>query len=131
MWGISYPGFYALAALIDAHPALKAVSPQAPVTDYYLNDDSYHNGAFLLAHNFSFYVDFPPRGPQPRRPQRDTEFNYGTQGRLPLLSGRRVADGDEPEVRARQEPVLDDEPRAHRVRRLLEGSFDLAPLHAT
>ncbi len=63
MWGISYPGFYALAALIDAHPALKAVSPQAPVTDYYLNDDSYHNGAFLLAHNFSFYVDFPPRGP--------------------------------------------------------------------
>ena len=79
MWGISYPGFYALAALIDAHPALKAVSPQAPVTDYYLNDDSYHNGAFLLAHNFSFYVDFPPRGPQPRRPQRDTEFNYGTR----------------------------------------------------
>ena len=79
MWGISYPGFYALAALIDAHPALKAVSPQAPVTDYYLNDDSYHNGAFMLAHNFSFYVDFPPRGPRPRRPQRDTAFNYGTK----------------------------------------------------
>jgi putative CocE/NonD family hydrolase len=79
MWGISYPGFYALAALIDAHPALKAVSPQAPVTDYYLNDDSYHNGAFLLAHNFSFYVDFPPRGRQPRRPQRDSEFEYGTR----------------------------------------------------
>ena len=79
MWGISYPGFYALAALIDAHPALKAVSPQAPVTDYYLNDDSYHNGAFLLAHNFSFYVEFPPRGRQPRRPQRESEFNYGTR----------------------------------------------------
>ena len=79
IWGISYPGFYALAALIDAHPALKAVSPQAPVTDYYLGDDSFHNGAFLLAHNFSFYVDFFPRGPQPRRPQTEKEFNYGTK----------------------------------------------------
>jgi putative CocE/NonD family hydrolase len=79
MWGISYPGFYALAALIDAHPALKAVSPQAPVTDYYLGDDSYHNGAFLLAHNFSFYVEFPPRGPKPRRPERDAPFDYGTR----------------------------------------------------
>ena len=77
-WGISYPGFYALAAMIDAHPALKAVSPQGPVTDYYLNDDSYHNGAFMLAHNFSFYVDFFPRGPQPRRPQPDKSFDYGT-----------------------------------------------------
>jgi putative CocE/NonD family hydrolase len=79
MWGISYPGFYALAALIDAHPALAAVSPQAPVTDYYLGDDSYHNGAFMLAHNFSFYVDFFPRGPQPRRPQRGKDFDYGTK----------------------------------------------------
>jgi putative CocE/NonD family hydrolase len=79
MWGISYPGFYALAALIDAHPALAAVSPQAPVTDYYLGDDSYHNGAFLLAHNFSFYVDYPPRGPQPRRPQATKDFDYGTR----------------------------------------------------
>ena len=78
MWGISYPGFYALAALVDAHPALKAVSPQGPVTDYYLGDDSYHNGAFLLAHNFSFYVDFPPRGPHPARPQPGRDFEYGT-----------------------------------------------------
>ncbi len=79
MWGISYPGFYALAALIDAHPALKAVSPQGPVTDYYLNDDSYHNGAFMLAHNFSFYVDFPPRGPRPSLPQAGRDFEYGTR----------------------------------------------------
>lgn len=78
MWGISYPGFYALAALVDAHPALRAVSPQGPVTDYYLGDDSYHNGAFMLAHNFSFYVNFFPRGPQPRPPQKATRFDYGT-----------------------------------------------------
>lgn len=79
MWGISYPGFYALAALIDAHPSLKAVSPQGPVTDYYLGDDSFHNGAFLLAHNFSFYVEFPPRGPQPEKPQPRRDFEYGTR----------------------------------------------------
>jgi len=34
--------------MIDAHPALVAVSPQAPVTDYYMGDDVYHNGAFML-----------------------------------------------------------------------------------
>ncbi len=78
MWGISYPGFYASAALIDAHPALAAVSPQGPVSDYYLGDDSYHNGAFMLAHNFSFYTAFFPRGPEPRRPERDKDFDYGT-----------------------------------------------------
>ncbi|HTV00009.1 MAG TPA: CocE/NonD family hydrolase [Luteitalea sp.] len=93
MWGISYPGFYALAALIDAHPALKAVSPQAPVTDYYLGDDSFHNGAFLLAHNFSFYVDFPPRGLQPRRPQPTKDFDYGTKdGYQFYLKGGSLAD---------------------------------------
>ncbi len=53
MWGVSQPGFFAAAGMIDAHPALVAVSPQAPVTDYYLNDDSYHNGAFMLAPAFA------------------------------------------------------------------------------
>jgi hypothetical protein len=51
MYGISYPGFYASAGMIDAHPALKAVSPQAPVGDWYF-DDFLHNGAFFLAHAF-------------------------------------------------------------------------------
>lgn len=78
MWGISYPGFYVSAGMIDAHPALRAVSPQAPVTDYYLGDDSFHNGAFMLAHNFSFYVRFTPRGPQPRAADRSPPFEYGT-----------------------------------------------------
>ena len=64
MWGISYPGFYVSAGMIDAHPALKAVSPQAPVTDYFMGDDSFHNGAFMLAANFGFYTNFPVR-PQP------------------------------------------------------------------
>jgi len=52
-WGISYPGFYTSAGAIDSHPALKAVSPQAPVSDFYW-DDVYHHGAFLLTHLFGF-----------------------------------------------------------------------------
>jgi putative CocE/NonD family hydrolase len=51
LYGISYPGFYSAAGMIDAHPALKAVSPQAPVADWYY-DDFLHHGAFFLAHAF-------------------------------------------------------------------------------
>lgn len=58
MYGISYPGFYATAALPDAHPALKAVSPQAPVTDEFEGDDAYHRGAFFLMDNYSFMNNF-------------------------------------------------------------------------
>lgn len=54
IYGISYPGFYASASLPNAHPALKAVSPQAPVTDEFTGDDVYHNGAFFLEDNFDF-----------------------------------------------------------------------------
>ncbi|HEY5506943.1 MAG TPA: CocE/NonD family hydrolase, partial [Coriobacteriia bacterium] len=78
MWGISQPGFYATAGMIDAHPALVAVSPQAPVTDYYLGDDVYHNGAFMLAHRFAFYVGFRPRAGDPEPPQPTLPFQYGT-----------------------------------------------------
>ncbi|QJW91346.1 CocE/NonD family hydrolase [Spirosoma taeanense] len=65
LMGISYPGFYASAALPDPHPALKAVSPQAPVTDEFIGDDARHNGAFFLLDNFSFlnYFDKPRTGP--------------------------------------------------------------------
>lgn len=78
MWGISQPGFFASAAMIDAHPALVAVSPQAPVTDYYLGDDSYHNGAFMLAHRFNFYQGFRPREGDPARPPATLPFDFGT-----------------------------------------------------
>lgn len=56
-WGISYPGFYSAAGMIDAHPALKAVSPQAPVSDFYF-DDFHHHGAFFLPHAFNFFTRF-------------------------------------------------------------------------
>src|SRR5207253_6404850 len=58
-WGISYPGFYTSHGMIDAHPALRASSPQAPVTDLFDGDDCRHNGAFLLTHNFGFMEFFP------------------------------------------------------------------------
>ena len=48
-WGISYPGFYATYALLSGHPAIKAVSPQAPIGDFYF-DDFHHNGAYLLSY---------------------------------------------------------------------------------
>lgn len=78
LWGISAPGFLTAAAMIDAHPALKAASPQAPLIDWFMGDDRHHNGALLLAQTFRFLSGFDrPRpgpvttyGPPPR---------YGTQ----------------------------------------------------
>jgi putative CocE/NonD family hydrolase len=78
IWGISYPGFYAAFSLIDSHPALKAVSPQAPMGDEGNGDDCYHNGAFFLAANFGFFASFKPRGPEPERPKAQLNFDYGT-----------------------------------------------------
>ncbi len=60
IYGISYPGFYTSASIIDGHPAIKAASPQAPVTDLHDNDDAYHNGAFMLEAN-DFYLSFRPQ----------------------------------------------------------------------
>jgi uncharacterized protein len=56
-WGISYPGFYASAGAIDSHPALAAVSPQAPIADWFW-DDMHHNGAFILPLAFNFFSSF-------------------------------------------------------------------------
>ena len=57
MRGISYPGFYAAAGAIDGHPALRAVSPQAPIADWFW-DDMHHHGAFILPLSFSFFHSF-------------------------------------------------------------------------
>jgi len=55
MFGISYPGFYTALGMIDSHPALKAASPQAPISDWFMGDDLHHNGAFFLSQNFGFF----------------------------------------------------------------------------
>jgi putative CocE/NonD family hydrolase len=78
IYGISYPGFYAAAAMADSHPALKAASPQAPVTDLYMGDDAYHNGALMLEANFGFYTFFKPRAGLEFPPKDWPDFDYGT-----------------------------------------------------
>ncbi|WP_313785887.1 CocE/NonD family hydrolase [Sphingobacterium pedocola] len=65
MYGISYPGFYATTSLINSHPALKAVSPQAPVTDWFIGDDFHHGGALFLMDAFRFMYTFDAQRPQP------------------------------------------------------------------
>ena len=55
VFGISYPGFYSTMAAASNHPALIAVSPQAPVTNWFIGDDFHHNGAFFLMDGFGFY----------------------------------------------------------------------------
>ena len=64
-FGISYPGFYATMVAASGHPALKAVSPQAPVTEWFLGDDFHHNGAFFQMDGFSFYSGFGKPRPKP------------------------------------------------------------------
>jgi len=62
MIGISQPGFHVAESVIDSHPALKAASPQAPTADYYMGDDVYHNGAFMLAAKLVLRVLSTARG---------------------------------------------------------------------
>jgi putative CocE/NonD family hydrolase len=54
MLGVSYPGWLTVMAMLDPHPALKAVSPQASPADMFLGDDFHHNGAFRLSYGFEY-----------------------------------------------------------------------------
>jgi putative CocE/NonD family hydrolase len=77
MFGISYPGFYTSMGMIDSHPALKAASPQAPVTDWFIGDDIHHNGAFFLSQNFNFFYRFAQR-PEDTLHEPLKDFNFQT-----------------------------------------------------
>ncbi|QRR03408.1 CocE/NonD family hydrolase [Dyadobacter sandarakinus] len=68
-WGISYPGFYTTASALAQHPALKASSPQAPISDFFF-DDFHHNGAFTQA----YYTTFPVFGIKPPKPTTQSWF---------------------------------------------------------
>src|SRR4051812_34947463 len=56
MMGVSYPGWLTVVAMLDPHPALKAVSPQASPADMFIGDDFHHNGAFRLSYGFEYAV---------------------------------------------------------------------------
>jgi uncharacterized protein len=76
--GISYPGFYTVAGMVEAHPALKASSPQAPVTDWFVGDDWHHNGALFLPHVFNFMSNFGKPRPEPTTKFPYLPFDHGT-----------------------------------------------------
>lgn len=81
MYGISYPGFYTSAGSIDSHPALKACSPQAPVSDWFTGDDMHHNGALFLTQNFNFFSSVG----QPRsKPVADNSYLIPWKGQRPV-----------------------------------------------
>ena len=77
VFGTSYPGFYSTMAALSGHPAIKAVSPQAPVTDWFIGDDFHHNGAFMLVDAFNFYSEFGQPRPKPTT-IGPKDFNYYT-----------------------------------------------------
>jgi putative CocE/NonD family hydrolase len=77
-WGISYPGFYVAAGMIDAHPALKAASPQAPINDWFIGDDFHHNGALFLPHFFNFIANFGKPRPEPTKKFPYLPFEHET-----------------------------------------------------
>ncbi|WP_461450996.1 CocE/NonD family hydrolase [Mucilaginibacter sp.] len=77
VWGISYPGFYTTTSLLSRHPALVAASPQAPIADLY-RDDAFHNGAFMLIANFSFYPFFTNRQDDKPTQGKGFSIDYGT-----------------------------------------------------
>lgn len=77
MFGISYPGFYTSMGMIDTHPALKAASPQAPISDWFIGDDIHHNGAFFLAQNFEFFWRFAQTLEDPLH-ENQVPFNFKT-----------------------------------------------------
>jgi uncharacterized protein len=75
--GISYPGFYSSCGAIDSHPALKLVSPQAPIGDWFVGDDFRHNGCLYLPHAFGFLSSFEQKLEKPTRDSAKP-FDYET-----------------------------------------------------
>ncbi|MDB4926085.1 CocE/NonD family hydrolase [Mucilaginibacter sp.] len=98
--GISYPGFYSTASLPNAHPALKAVSPQAPVTEWFKGDDFHHNGVFFEMDAFAFLTSFgvPRPKPVPRylngipNAYKDNYKFYLEMGALPNFKKKYLGD---------------------------------------
>lgn len=87
--GCSYLGFYSLMAALSNHPAIKAICPQAPVTDWFMGDDIHHNGALMLSDAFSFlpYIDRPRPVPTASQPEGSKPFYTTDEYSFFLKSG--------------------------------------------
>ena len=126
IWGISYPGFYTSASIIDSHPALVAASPQAPMTDLFLGDDAYHGGAFMLSANFGFYAVLSSADRAADAHSRRVPFDFGTPDsyKFYLQAGqRRQSRQALPEG---LELALQRPGQARHLRRLLAGARPVA-----
>jgi uncharacterized protein len=128
--GISYPGFYATCAAIEAHPAVKAVSPQAPVTDWFVGDDFHHGGAFMLMDAFSFYPNFGRPRPKPiepkdlKRVEIDFTDNYNfylKMGALPNYKTKYFGDSIQFWNDLMAHPNLDDFWKARNIRQHMKN----------
>ena len=109
IWGISYPGFFTSASIIDSHPALKAASPQAPMTDLFMGDDAYHGGAFMLAANFSFYTYFRLQPVPVPGEKTYPHFDYGTEDGYAYFLGFGSLSNIWPRIGQRPNPLWDDQ----------------------
>jgi len=76
-WGISYPGWQTVMGMIDAHPALKASSPQASPSDMWIGDDFHHNGAFRIMYTFG-WLSWNAQTRTGATEKRGIRFDYGT-----------------------------------------------------
>ena len=122
MWGISYPGFYAAVGMIDAHPALKAVSPQAPIADWFIGDDFHHNGTLFLPHAFNFFSGFGRPRPKPTTHLCGSAFNHGTPDGYKFFLELGPLRERGQEVLQGQHQLLERNDGAPELRRLLAGA---------
>lgn len=127
IFGISYPGFYSTIAALSNHPSLVAVSPQAPVTDWFMGDDFHHNGAFFQMDGFAFYSSFGKPRPKPTTvgspgfnfPTRDAYKFYleaGSTKQLAKLLGDSIAFWQE----MYKHPNYDDWWKARNIRNFVD-----------
>jgi uncharacterized protein len=127
IFGISYPGFYSTIAALSNHPSLVAVSPQAPVTDWFMGDDFHHNGAFFMMDGFAFYSSFGKPRPKPTTnygpgfdfPTKDAYKFYldaGSTKKLKEMMGDSIAFFQE----MYKHPNLDDYWKAKNVRNFVQ-----------
>src|SRR6202161_4109137 len=79
--GVSYPGFLTMMAGIDAHPAVKAISPQAPMTDVWLGDDFFHNGAFRETYGFDYVQQLEAQKTDVRVNSQEDTFDFFLRNR--------------------------------------------------
>src|ERR1700733_8903383 len=76
VFGVSYPGFLAMMAGIDAHPAVKAISPQAPMTDVWMGDDFFHNGAFRQTYGFDYVQQLEAQKTDARVESKEDTYDF-------------------------------------------------------